>query len=105
MHEPGGDRDAKLVQQALTGEFNIAIQVVCSRTPSQIQALKMAAYRSMFGVDLDKDIGNHASNDHKKVISISLLLLSGTFFFFFFWYVGNSSTTCTYCDTSTIFFF
>lgn len=57
--------------------------IVCSRTPSQIQALKMA-YRSMFGVDLDKDIGNHASNDHKKVISISLLLLSGTSFFFFF---------------------
>lgn len=55
MREPGGDRDAKLVQQALTGEFNIAIEVICSRTPSQIQALKMA-YRSMSGVDLDKNI-------------------------------------------------
>ncbi|XP_058179117.1 annexin D5-like [Rhododendron vialii] len=66
MREPG-DRDAKLVQQALTGEFNIAIEVICSRTPSQIQALKQA-YRSMSGVDLDKDIGNHASFDHKKLL-------------------------------------
>lgn len=69
MQEPA-NRDATLVKHGLTGELEIAIEVICSRTASQIQPLK-TTYRYMFGVNLEHDIENHASGrDTKEVLSL-----------------------------------
>lgn len=70
MHDPAG-RDTSIVRQALAGSFidlKVATEVLCSRTPSQIQHLRRL-YHEMFGVYLEHDIELQASGDHKKVTS------------------------------------
>uniref|UniRef100_A0A5B6YMV8 Putative annexin D5 n=1 Tax=Davidia involucrata TaxID=16924 RepID=A0A5B6YMV8_DAVIN len=67
MHDPAG-RDATVVRQALSGniiDLKAATEVICSRTPSQIQQFKQV-YHAMFGVYLEHDIEFQASGDHKK---------------------------------------
>ncbi|KAA8532416.1 hypothetical protein F0562_032446 [Nyssa sinensis] len=69
MHDPVG-RDATIVRQALSGDIidlKAATEVICSRTPSQIQQFKQAYY-AIFGVYLEHDIEFQASNDHKKLL-------------------------------------
>lgn len=68
MHDPVG-RDAIVVKQGLSSEtknLQAATEVICSRTPSQIQCFKQL-YHSRFGVPLEHDIEMQASGDHKKV--------------------------------------
>lgn len=65
MHDPPG-RDATVVRQALSGDLRAATEVICSRTPSQIQYFKQIYY-TMYGVYLEQDIESRASDDHKKV--------------------------------------
>lgn len=68
MHDPAG-RDAIVIRQALLADvtnLNGATEVICSRTPSQIQLIKQN-YHSKFGVFLEQDIEGHTSGDHKKV--------------------------------------
>ncbi len=67
MHDPVG-RDAIIPRQALTGTKNLeaATEVLCSRTPSQIQSFKQI-YHSKFGVPLEHDIERNTSGDHKMV--------------------------------------
>ncbi|GFZ21370.1 annexin 5 [Actinidia rufa] len=63
-------RDATMVGQALRGtivNLRIATEVLCSRTPSQIQQLK-PVYRSMFGAYVENDIKRQASGYHKKLM-------------------------------------
>lgn len=76
MHDPA-TRDATIVRQALSGDIvdlKAATEVICSRTPTQIQQFKQI-YFSIFGTYLEHDIEYHASGDHKKVIhSLSLSL-------------------------------
>lgn len=69
MHDPAG-RDATIVRQALSTsiDLKVATEVLCSRTPSQIQHLRQV-YHAMFGVYLEHDIEFQASGDHKKVNS------------------------------------
>lgn len=70
MHDPAG-RDAIILKQALTKDFinlEAVTDVICSRTPSQIQTLKQI-YHSTFGTYLEKDIEIQASGDHEKVKS------------------------------------
>ncbi|KAE9467263.1 hypothetical protein C3L33_00826, partial [Rhododendron williamsianum] len=64
MDEPA-NRDAKIVKHGLSK--NVAIEVICSRTPSQLEELKKA-YRTLFGVYLDEDIESHAHGDNKKLL-------------------------------------
>ncbi|KAG5536642.1 hypothetical protein RHGRI_024161 [Rhododendron griersonianum] len=64
MDEPA-NRDAKIVKRGLSK--NVAIEVICSRTPSQLEELKKA-YRTLFGVYLDEDIESHAHGDNKKLL-------------------------------------
>uniref|UniRef100_A0A5B6YMG7 Annexin n=1 Tax=Davidia involucrata TaxID=16924 RepID=A0A5B6YMG7_DAVIN len=69
MHDPAG-RDATVVRQALSGniiDLKAATEVICSRTPSQIQQFKQV-YHAMFGVYLEHDIEFQASGDHKKLL-------------------------------------
>jgi hypothetical protein len=75
MHDPVG-RDAIIVKQALSAEtknLQAATEVICSRTPSQIQCFKQI-YHSKFGVPLEFDIEGQASGDHKKVTFLSMFL-------------------------------
>ncbi|KAH7850662.1 hypothetical protein Vadar_001141 [Vaccinium darrowii] len=70
MHDPA-TRDAVRVRQGLTDnltlKLNVAIEVICSRTPSQIERLKKV-YRPLFGSYLEQDIESHASGDNKKFL-------------------------------------
>ncbi|XP_016507000.1 annexin D5-like isoform X1 [Nicotiana tabacum] len=66
MHDPPG-RDATVVRQALSGDLRAATEVICSRTPSQIQYFKQIYY-TMYGVYLEQDIESRASDDHKKLL-------------------------------------
>lgn len=74
-------RDAMIIKKALGNGLNYATEVndlkcatevICSRTPSQIQMVKQI-YFSKYHVQLEHDIENHTSGDHKKVKSPSLL--------------------------------
>ncbi|RVW89176.1 Annexin D5 [Vitis vinifera] len=72
VQDPAG-RDASIVRQALSGnvvDLKAATEVICSRTPSQIQHFKQL-YFAMFGVYLEQDIEYQASGDHKKVLSLT----------------------------------
>ncbi|XP_068663566.1 annexin D5 isoform X2 [Aristolochia californica] len=63
-------RDAIIVRQALSGEIidlRAATEVICSRTPSQIQVFKQAYYVK-FGVHLEHDINFQTPGDHQKLL-------------------------------------
>ncbi|TYI66001.1 hypothetical protein E1A91_D09G194500v1 [Gossypium mustelinum] len=69
MHDPAG-RDAIVIRQALLPDLtnlDAATEVICSRTPSQIQLIKQN-YQAKFGVFLEQDIERHTSGDHKKAV-------------------------------------
>ncbi|KAJ9162588.1 hypothetical protein P3X46_022349 [Hevea brasiliensis] len=69
MHDPPG-RDAIIVKQGLSSDtlnLEAATEVICSRTPSQIQTFKQH-YHAKFGVHLEHDIESHASGDHKQLL-------------------------------------
>lgn len=69
MHDPAG-RDASLVRQALGGssiDLKAATEVLCSRTPSQLQHLRQL-YHATYGVYVEHDIEYQASDDHKKLL-------------------------------------
>ncbi|PHT44091.1 Annexin D5 [Capsicum baccatum] len=69
MYDPAG-RDATIVRNALSGDIvdpKAATEVICSRTPSQIQYFKQL-YHSMFDVYLEQDIEFVAFEDHKKLL-------------------------------------
>lgn len=75
MHDPAV-RDATIVRQALSGvvvDLRAATEVICSRTPSQIQYFKQIYY-TMNGVYLEHDIESRTSDDHKKVLILSFCL-------------------------------
>ncbi|GMI71495.1 ANNEXIN ARABIDOPSIS THALIANA 5, annexin 5 [Hibiscus trionum] len=69
MHDPAG-RDALVVRKGLLPaviDLDAATEVICSRTPSQIQLIK-EHYQFKFGVSLEQDIGKHTSSHHKKLL-------------------------------------
>nr|AFK45123.1 unknown [Lotus japonicus] len=68
MHDPAG-RDATIIRQCLAVDMNFegATEVICSRTPSQLQYLKQI-YHSKFGVYLEHDIEATTSGDLKKIL-------------------------------------
>ncbi|GMY18130.1 annexin D5 [Fagus crenata] len=69
VHDPVS-RDATIVRQALSGDIidlKAATEVICSRTPSQIQQFKQV-YFTIFGTYLEHDIEFQASGDHKKLL-------------------------------------
>ncbi|KAJ9555393.1 hypothetical protein OSB04_010007 [Centaurea solstitialis] len=69
MQDPA-ERDAILVGEALAEisiDLRAATEVICSRTPSQIQVFKQI-YHSKFGSYLEHDIERQATGDHKKIL-------------------------------------
>ncbi|KAH9605312.1 hypothetical protein KSS87_013603 [Heliosperma pusillum] len=69
MEDPAS-RDAVVVRRALsedTLDLSAVTEVICSRTPSQIQVFKQI-YLQRFGSYLENDLGRHASGDHKKLL-------------------------------------
>lgn len=81
MHDPAG-RDAILVRWALSAgtiDLRAATEVICSRTPSQIQYFKQL-YHSMFGVYLEQDIEFQAYDDHKQVVILCVCTHMKPFF-------------------------
>ena len=71
MHDPA-TRDAIVLRQALSGDtidLRAATEVICSRTPCQIQMIKQI-YLQQFGSYLEHGIERHASRDHKKVLPL-----------------------------------
>ncbi|CAI9755255.1 unnamed protein product [Fraxinus pennsylvanica] len=63
-------RDATIVRNALSGDIidlKGATEVICSRTPSQIQHFKQIYY-AWFHAYLEHDIENQASGDHQKLL-------------------------------------
>ncbi|XP_015883699.1 annexin D5 [Ziziphus jujuba] len=69
MNDPAG-RDAVIIKQGLSSEslnLEAATEVICSRTPSQIQHFKQL-YHARFGVHLEHDIERRTSGDHKKLL-------------------------------------
>lgn len=74
MHDPAV-RDGTIVRQALSGvvaDLRAATEVICSRTPSQIQYFKQVYY-TMNKVYLEHDIESRTSDDHKKVLIFPML--------------------------------
>jgi hypothetical protein len=74
-------RDAEIIRKSLVLDRNLeaATEVICSRTPSQLQYLKQL-YHSKFGVYVEQEIELNTSGDHKKVRFIyvpSLVLVCG----------------------------
>nr|GMD26363.1 annexin D5 [Ipomoea batatas] len=67
MHDPAG-RDATIIRQSLreTSDYKAVTEVICSRTPAQLQYLKQI-YHSKFGVYLEHDL-QVLSGDHQKAI-------------------------------------
>ncbi|XP_058180161.1 uncharacterized protein LOC131298700 [Rhododendron vialii] len=59
--------DAKLVKHGLSKNLNVAIEVICSHTSSQIKQLKKT-YHTMFGSNLEEDIESQASGETKKLL-------------------------------------
>ena len=69
MYDPA-TRDAVIVKEAIYGQtvtLRAATEVICSRTPSQIQHFKQV-YLAMFHSPLERDIQNSATGDHLKVL-------------------------------------
>ncbi|KNA24108.1 hypothetical protein SOVF_018850 [Spinacia oleracea] len=67
MQDPAA-RDAVVVKQALTAnDLRGATEVICSRTPSQIQTFKQI-YHAKYGTYLEHDLERHTSGDHKKLL-------------------------------------
>ncbi|KAK7295896.1 hypothetical protein VNO77_42225 [Canavalia gladiata] len=69
LHDPP-TRDATVIRQALTSSLvdNQAItEVICSRSPSQLRQMK-EVYLSTYHSELEKDIENQTSGDHKKLL-------------------------------------
>ncbi|KAI9087392.1 hypothetical protein K1719_030712 [Acacia pycnantha] len=68
MHDPAG-RDADEIRKKLVVDQNLeaATEVICSRTPSQLQYLRQVFY-SKFGIPLEHDIEMMTSGDHKKTL-------------------------------------
>uniref|UniRef100_A0A2P2K7W6 Annexin n=1 Tax=Rhizophora mucronata TaxID=61149 RepID=A0A2P2K7W6_RHIMU len=75
MHDPPV-RDAVIVRQALILDSNLeaATEVVCSRTPSQIQVFKQHYY-AKFGSYIEHDLELQPSGDHKRVSPLFNLFL------------------------------
>lgn len=67
LHDPAG-RDAEIIRQSLIVDRSLvaATEVICSRTPSQLQHLKQL-YHSKFGVYLEHEIEANTSGDLQKV--------------------------------------
>ncbi|KAK6921386.1 Annexin repeat [Dillenia turbinata] len=69
VHDPAA-RDAIIVRQAIAVDvvnLRAATEVICSRTPSQIQFFKQI-YHSMFGVSLEEDIKQRLTGDIMKLL-------------------------------------
>ncbi|KAI5382426.1 annexin D5 [Lathyrus oleraceus] len=68
MHDPAG-RDAVIIRQSLTVTkiLDAATEVICSRTPAQLQYLRQI-YHAKFGDFIDHDIERNTSGDHKKIL-------------------------------------
>ncbi|WOG83607.1 hypothetical protein DCAR_0102784 [Daucus carota subsp. sativus] len=69
MQDPA-TRDATLLKKALSeekGNLRIVTEIICSRTPSQLQHLR-PLYYNMFRVYLENAIENRAHGDHKKML-------------------------------------
>ncbi|KAI4326299.1 hypothetical protein MLD38_031627 [Melastoma candidum] len=67
MYDPAG-RDAVILRRAFLSTNMSAInEVICSRTPSQIQMIKQQ-YLARFQAYLEHDIENSTSGDHKKLL-------------------------------------
>ncbi|KEH26755.1 putative annexin [Medicago truncatula] len=62
-------RDAEIIRKSLVVDRNLeaATEVICSRTPSQLQYLKQL-YHSKFGVYLEHEIELNTSGDHQKIL-------------------------------------
>jgi len=63
-------RDATILKQALTGDITdlrAATEVICSRTPPQLQTLRQA-YRARFGCHVEHDVAERASGDHQRLL-------------------------------------
>ena len=64
------ERDLQVVKQGLrleTENLQAATEVICSRTPSQIQSFKQQ-YLSKFEVHLEDDIDRQPLGHHREVI-------------------------------------
>ncbi|CAK8579785.1 unnamed protein product [Lathyrus sativus] len=68
MHCPAG-RDAVILKQTLTVNKNLeaATEIICSRTPSQLQCLRHIYYNK-FSIYLERDIQTNTSSYHKKIL-------------------------------------
>lgn len=69
MHDPAG-RDALIVKRSFNPDIpnlEAATEIICSRTPSQIQHFKQI-YHSRFGSYLENDIEIYTAGDHKKLL-------------------------------------
>ncbi|XP_006660604.1 annexin D5-like [Oryza brachyantha] len=67
--DPAG-RDATVLRDALSGDtidLRAATEIICSRTPSQLQIMKQT-YHAKFGTYLEHDIGQRTSGDHQKLL-------------------------------------
>ncbi|KAG6516044.1 hypothetical protein ZIOFF_026491 [Zingiber officinale] len=69
-HFKASGRDATALKQVLSGDMvdlNAATEIICSRTPSQIQTIRQIYY-AKFGVYLEHDIHYCTSGDHQKLL-------------------------------------
>lgn len=63
-------RDATILKQALTGDttdLRAATEIICSRTPSQLQIIRQT-YRARFGCYVEHDVTERTSGDHQRLL-------------------------------------
>ncbi|CAO2206783.1 unnamed protein product [Urochloa humidicola] len=63
-------RDATILKQSLTGDITdlrAATELICSRTPSQLRAMRQA-YRARFGCYVEHDVTERTSGDHQRLL-------------------------------------
>ncbi|CAM8876462.1 unnamed protein product [Rhodiola kirilowii] len=67
MPDPAG-RDATLLRSCFTGDdLRAATEIICSRTPTQLQQVKQTYY-ARFNAYLEHAVQNQASGDHMKLL-------------------------------------
>jgi annexin A7/11 len=70
MIEPKADYDAILVKEAVRGlgtDDDQVIEVLCTRTNAELKAMK-DAYRRLYSVEVEKDVGGDTSGDYRELL-------------------------------------
>ncbi|KAF9599794.1 hypothetical protein IFM89_001740 [Coptis chinensis] len=96
MREPH-ERDAEIIRNVLFGDrvdLNTLIEVVCTRSSSELQGTKQA-YRSQYNSDIEQDVSLKAHGGFKEIL-LAILRSSRN-------YGGRVDVSMAMCDAKTLY--